>query len=106
MIISVAFLYFHRKIGPLVFYSYPLELDVFDKHLSKHIINLMDETISYGLETRSFEKLRSMNFYFEIPSDCDRGNKEMLMVSVIIDSIDPSKYQFSEITDKISALLV
>lgn len=106
MIISVAFLYFHRKIGPLVFYSYPLELDVFDKHLSKHIINLMDETISYGLETRSFEKLRSMNFYFEIPSDWARGNKEMLMVSVILDSSDPSKYQISEITDKISALLV
>ena len=106
MIVSVAFLYFHRKIGPLVFYSYPLELDVFDKNLSKQIINLMDETTSYGLETRSFEKLRSMNFYFEIPSDWARGNKEMLMVSVILDSSDPSKYQISEITDKISALLV
>ena len=106
MIVSVAFLYFHRKKGPSVIYSYPLELDVFDKNLSKQIINLMDETISYGLETRSFEKLRSMNFYFEIPSDWARGNKEMLMVSVILDSSDPSKYQISEITDKISALLV
>ena len=106
MIVSVALSYFHRKTGPSVFYSYPLELDILDKNLSKQIANLMNQSISYGVKTYSFKKLRAMNFYFEILSDWARGNKEMLMVSVILDSSDPSKYKTSEITDKISALLV
>ena len=66
----------------------------------------MDQSISYGVNTYSFKKLRAMNYYFEIHSDWARGNKEMLMVSVILDSSDPSKYKTSEITDKISGLLV
>lgn len=106
MIVSVALSYFRRKIGPQVFYSYPLELDVLGKRLSKQIANLMDQNIPYGFNTHSFKLLRAMNYYFEIHSDWARGNKEMLMVSVVLDSSDPSKYKTSEIIDKISALLV
>lgn len=77
----VALSYFHRKIGPIVFYSYPN--DILDDQLSARIANIMDQTVSEGFFTHSFENKNSMNFYFEIYSDWARGNQEMLMVSII-----------------------
>ncbi|MFX1447294.1 MAG: hypothetical protein ACFFCG_04085, partial [Promethearchaeota archaeon] len=79
----VALSYFHRKIGPLVFYSYPENM--LDEQLSARIANIMDQTVSEGFFTHSFEKNSSNNYYFEIHSDWARGNKEMLMVSIIFD---------------------
>ena len=79
----VALSYFHRKIGPLVFYSYPK--DTLEKDLAIKIANIMDQQFSEGFFTHSFENLKSMNYYFEIHSDWARGNKEMLMVSIILD---------------------
>ena len=79
----VALSYFHRKIGPLVFYSYPK--NTLEKELSLKIANIMDQQFSEGFFTHSFENLKSMNYYFEIHSDWARGNKEMLMVSIILD---------------------
>lgn len=75
--------YFHRKIGPIVFYSYPK--NILDRTLSVKIANIMDQQFNEGFFTHSFENLKSMNYYFEIHSDWARGNKEMLMVSIIID---------------------
>ncbi len=93
----VALSYFHRKIGPLVFYSYPK--NILDKELSLKIANIMDQQFSEGFFTHSFENIKSMNYYFEIHSDWARGNKEMLMVSIILDQ------QISlEIEEKISIL--
>ena len=83
MKLIVALSYFHRKIGPLVFYSYPE--DMLDEQLSARIANIMDQTVSEGFFTHSFEKNNSNNYYFEIHSDWARGNKEMLMVSIIFD---------------------
>ena len=89
--------YFHRKIGPLVFYSYPK--NTLEKDLSLKIANIMDQQFSEGFFTHSFENLKSMNYYFEIHSDWARGNKEMLMISIILDQ------QISlEIEEKISIL--
>ncbi|GAH60485.1 unnamed protein product [marine sediment metagenome] len=69
----VALSYFHRKIGPLVFYSYPESM--LDEQLSARIANIMDQTVSEGFFTHSFEKNNSNNYYFEIHSDWARGNK-------------------------------
>jgi hypothetical protein len=80
---AVSLSYFHRKIGPLVFFSYPK--NSLDKKLSVKIANIMDQQYSEGFFTHSFENLKSMNYYFEIHSDWARGNKEMLMVSIILD---------------------
>jgi len=79
----VALSYFHRKIGPLVFYSYPENM--LDEQLSTRIANIMDQTVSEGFFTHSFEQNISNNYYFEIHSDWARGNKEMLMVSIIFE---------------------
>ena len=47
--------YFHRKIGPLVFYSYPE--GILDYNLSVRIANIMDQTFNEGFFTHSFENL-------------------------------------------------
>jgi DNA-binding HxlR family transcriptional regulator len=79
----VALSYFHRKIGPIVFYAFPKQ--ELDDQLSARIANIMDQTVSEGFFTLSFEDKLSMNFYFEIHSDWARGNNEMVMVSLIFD---------------------
>ncbi len=95
----VALSWFHRKIGPLVVYSYPK--DSLDKDLSVKIANFMDQQFNEGFFTHSFENLRSLNYYFEIHSDWARGNKEILMVSTIVDQqLSP------EIEEKISDLCI
>jgi hypothetical protein len=66
-----------------VFYSFPE--GILDEDLSVRIANIMDQTFNEGFFTHSFEKLNSMNYYFEIHSDWARGNKEMLMVSIIFE---------------------
>ena len=79
----VALSYFHRKIGPIVFYAFPRQ--ELDDQLSARIANIMDQTVSEGFFTLTFEDKLSMNFYFEIHSDWARGNNEMVMVSLIFD---------------------
>jgi hypothetical protein len=96
----VAISYFHRKIGPKIFYSHPK--NSLDKDLSAKIANIMDfPTVGGGFFTHSFENLKSMNYYFEIHSDWARGNNEMLMVSTVID-----QQILPEIEEKISDLYI
>lgn len=92
----VALSYFHRKIGPLVFYSYPEGL--LEKDLSTRIANIMDQQFKEGFFTHSFEDLNSMNYYFEIHSDWARGNKEMLMVSIIFNHQTSSEIEQNVLT--------
>jgi len=95
----VAISYFHRKIGPLVFYSHPK--NSLDKDLSVKLANIMDQQFKEGFFTHSFENLKSMNYYFEIHSDWARGNKEMLMISTVFD-----QQILPEIEEKISDLYI
>ena len=93
----VALSYFNRRIGPIVFYSYPKNL--LDKDLSVKIADIMVQQFSEGFFIHSFENLKSMNYYFKIHSDWAKTNKETLMVSIILDhQISP------ELEDKISIL--
>ncbi|MFX1281698.1 MAG: hypothetical protein ACFFA3_20270, partial [Promethearchaeota archaeon] len=87
----VALSYFHRKIGPLVFFSHPK--NSLDKELSAKIANIMDQQYNEGFFTHSFENLKSLNYYFEIHSDWARGNKEMLMVSIVLDQQIPEEIE-------------
>ncbi len=80
---SVAISYFHRKIGPIVYYSYPVL--VLDEKEKIRLADIMDQAFEEGFFTHKFSNLYSMNYYFEIPSDWARGNKEMLMLSIIVD---------------------
>jgi hypothetical protein len=72
-----------------------------DKDLSVKIANIMDQQFNEGFFTHSFENLKSMNYYFEIHSDWARGNKEMLMVTTVLD-----QQILPEIEEKISDLCI
>ena len=67
MKIIVALSWFHRKIGPLVFNSYPK--NSLEKDLSDKIADFMSQQYKEGFFTHSFENLKSMTYYFEINSD-------------------------------------
>ncbi|MHA1721225.1 MAG: hypothetical protein ACTSXK_17030 [Promethearchaeota archaeon] len=84
MQMAVAISYFHRKIGPIVWYSYPEE--ALNEDEKGHLADIMDQSYEEGFFMHKFGVLTSMNYYFEIPSEWARGNKEMLMISVILDS--------------------
>jgi hypothetical protein len=93
----VALSYFNRRVGPLVFYLYPK--NYLDKDLSVKIANIMDQQFNEGFFIYAFENMNSMNYYFEIHSDWARGNKEMLMISIVFD-----QQILPEIEEKISNL--
>ncbi|MHA1672802.1 MAG: hypothetical protein ACTSYI_04185 [Promethearchaeota archaeon] len=80
---AVAISYFHRKIGPIVYYTFPEE-NLVDEEKAR-LAEFMDQIYEEGFFTHKFGNLASMNFYFEINSDWARGNKEMLMISFVID---------------------
>lgn len=74
--------YFHTKIGPLIFYSFPktqLDREVLDR-----IYDIMDQPSKEEFLSQSFENLKLLNYYFQIHSDWARGKNEMVMVSIII----------------------
>ena len=75
--------YFNKKIGPLVFYSYPY--NDLEKYLKERIARVMDQVLTEEFVTFSFDKYYSLNYYFEIESDWARGNKEPLLLSAIFD---------------------
>ena len=81
---AVAISYFHRKIGPMVYFSYPQT--VLSKEEKTHLADIMDQSYEEGFFTHKFGDLASINYYFEIFSEWARGNKEMLMISFVMDS--------------------
>ncbi|MFX1379580.1 MAG: hypothetical protein ACFFA4_10860 [Promethearchaeota archaeon] len=81
---TIALIYFARRKGPLVFYAHPE--GSLDEELSIQITNIMDQVFKEGFFVhRSSTVPSSLNYYFEIPSEWARGNKEMLMISVNLD---------------------
>jgi len=75
--------YFNKKIGPLVFYSYPNK-DL-EEYLKERIARIMDQVLTEEFVTFSFDNYYSLNYYFEIGSDWARANKEALLLSAIFD---------------------
>jgi hypothetical protein len=75
--------YFDRKIGPTIFHTYPKKR--LNEEEASTVANLMDQMISEGFFTYSFNGCNTLNYYFEIDSDWARGNKEFLMISVIFE---------------------
>jgi len=83
---TVVLSYFARKKGPLVFYAYPE--GILDEGLSIQIANIMDQVFKEGFFVHQSSTVpSSLNYYFEIPSEWARGNKEMLIISVILDKL-------------------
>ncbi|MFX1242273.1 MAG: hypothetical protein ACFFA7_13575, partial [Promethearchaeota archaeon] len=73
--------YFHTKIGPLIFYSYPKKQ--LDKEIISRIYDIMDQPSKEEFLIQSFENLKLLNYYFQINSEWARGLSEMLMLSLL-----------------------
>lgn len=84
MQVIVSLSWFHRKVGPLVFYHYPEGELKEDQKI--RIADQIDQAFEEGFFSHSFDNFISMNYYFEIYSKWARGQKEMLMLSAIFES--------------------
>ena len=74
--------YFHTRIGTSIFYSFP-ETPL-GKEISNRLYDIMTQQKEEEFFIHSFENLKILNYYFQIPSDWARGRREMVMVSIII----------------------
>jgi len=81
---SISLVYFQRKRGPMMYYSYP-EDALNDKEKEK-IGEVMIQAAKDGFFVYQSSILSSLNYYFEIYSEWARGNKELLMLSVILNT--------------------
>ncbi|MFX1452967.1 MAG: hypothetical protein ACFFCM_19175 [Promethearchaeota archaeon] len=92
--ISLLLSFFARKKGPSLFYSYP------EKALSENekinIIQNFDQAYKNEFFIHQSSTIPvSLNYYFEIPSEWARGNKEMLLISIITnEQITPILQEF------------
>ena len=91
--------YFDRLRGPSIFLSYP-EIEIEEDTINK-LIKFFDLDINETFfEIVLINKNKKIiNLYIEIPSEWARGNKEMLMVTIIFD-----QQTTKEIEDNISSL--
>lgn len=83
MRLIVVLSYFHRKNGPMVFYSYPENL--LRNKVSSVLPNIMDQANRDEFFTYSFDGTKCMNYYFVIRSEWARGNKDALMISIVFE---------------------
>lgn len=97
---QLALLYFNTVVGPEIFFSHPSS--ILEK-VSKKMLGFFDLEMSEEFFEVSLieEDLKITNMYFEITSCWARGNKEMLMFSIITDKIFKSEI-FYEVMEKYS----
>ncbi|MBY8989057.1 MAG: hypothetical protein KGD61_11435 [Candidatus Lokiarchaeota archaeon] len=79
----VALTFFKRRSGPLVFYSFPE--DALNNIEKESIGEIMTQSFKERFFVNQSSIVSSLNYYFELHSDWARGNKEMLMISIILD---------------------
>ena len=80
-IVSLSF--FKRRSGPQMFYSFPE--NILNTIEQESIVEMMLQSFKERFFINQSSIVSSLNYYFEIHSDWARGNKEMLMISVMLD---------------------
>jgi hypothetical protein len=74
--------YFRRKVGPIAFYVYPEKVFTEkEKEIASDLMKTASEGKFFTYQTDFFS---SINYYFEINSSWARGNKEMLLLTVVL----------------------
>ncbi|MFX1419996.1 MAG: hypothetical protein ACFE9N_13845 [Promethearchaeota archaeon] len=81
---KLALLYFNTITGPEIYFSHPgsIKESICKKILGFFDLDMSDQFFEVSLIE---DELKLINLYFEITSCWARGNKEMLMLSVITD---------------------
>ncbi|MFW9987404.1 MAG: hypothetical protein ACFFC3_01990 [Candidatus Odinarchaeota archaeon] len=77
--------YFHTRIGTDIYYKFP-ETPV-EKEVSDRIYDVMTQQKEEEFFTHTFRNLKLLNYYFQISSDWARGNREMIMLSIILNQL-------------------
>ncbi|NVM36805.1 MAG: hypothetical protein HWN81_14510 [Candidatus Lokiarchaeota archaeon] len=95
---QLALLYFNTIVGPEIYFSHPGSIleKVGRKMLGFFDLDMSDKFFEVSLIE---EDLKMTNLYFEITSCWARGNKEMLMLSVIIDKNFNSELFYDTLKD-------
>ncbi|HMF30867.1 MAG TPA: hypothetical protein VKK79_05615 [Candidatus Lokiarchaeia archaeon] len=75
--------HFHRKMGPVVFYSFPERM--LDAEQSCRIAKMLDEMEHKGPFARSLEEFQAINYNFEIQPDPERISKELFLISLLFE---------------------
>ena len=76
--------YFRRKVGPIAFYAFPENIFTErEKEIASDLMKTASEGKFFIYQTDFFS---SINYYFEIKSSWARGNKEMLLVTIVINT--------------------
>lgn len=95
----LALTYFHQIKGPSILISYP------DEKLEEDIINKLIKFFDLEIDETFFEivlitkKKKIINFNFEIDSEWARGNKEFVMLSLIMKREYESEQFYAFIVD-------
>lgn len=80
--LSLLLSFFARRKGPSLFYSYPEKALTENEKIN--IIQNLDQAYKDEFFINQSSTIPvSLNYYFEIPSEWARGNKEMLIISII-----------------------
>ncbi len=74
--------YFHTRIGTDIFYTFPKTK--LDNEISYRLYDVMTQQKEEEFFTHAFGNLKLLNYYFQIRSDWARGNREMLMLTIMI----------------------
>jgi hypothetical protein len=97
MIVLLSF--FHTKIGPKIFYSFP-EREL-ERELSERLYDNLTQQKEEEFFTQSFENVKLLNHYFHVHSDWARGKREMLMLSIMFNQqISPEIEEWISILSK------
>ena len=92
----VALSYFHWKKGPMVL-SYPSGM--LDNDLLIQMAHIMEYQDLENFFSLSINHLKLFNYIFEIKTKWAKGNKERLMISIILDhQITPKIEEFFSLT--------
>ncbi|MHA1268317.1 MAG: ADP-ribosylation factor family protein [Candidatus Helarchaeota archaeon] len=73
--------YFDNIDGPRPLLNVP---EILDEMELNNIASLIDKTFEFGFFIYEFTDYTSANYFFEIESDWARGNKEMVLLSIIV----------------------
>ncbi|MFX0003100.1 MAG: hypothetical protein ACFFAA_05480 [Promethearchaeota archaeon] len=95
---KLALLYFNTITGPEIYFSHPGSII---EKVSKKILGFfdLDMTDKFFEVSLVEEDLKLINLYFEITSCWARGNKEMLMLTVITDKNHRSEVFYDILKD-------
>ena len=90
---AVALSYFHPKQGPLIGFLFPRNAITSD--VQSRVSDIMDRTYEEGFYSHSFGEFTCLDYFFQIPSEWARGNKEILVISTIFDEKPAPDLEYS-----------